>query len=153
MVQWPNLTSHIDMCIFYRIIIILLLILQLCPHKRLKWFFDVILSRLSHIAKFMEPTWGPPGSCRTQMGPMLAPWTLLSGISRSLRFGPNLVSKIMLVRIVLLANTEICRFIERWFFIYGNILYCLMNKICPTSCILTALLSNVRNIITLWDTL
>ena len=29
--------------------------------------------------KFMEPTWGPPGSCRSQMGPMFAPWTLLSG--------------------------------------------------------------------------
>ena len=31
------------------------------------------------IAKFMGPTRGPPGSCRPQMGPMLAPWTLLSG--------------------------------------------------------------------------
>ena len=30
-------------------------------------------------AKFIGPTWGPPGSCRPQMGPMLAPWTLLSG--------------------------------------------------------------------------
>ena len=28
----------------------------------------------------MEPTWGPPGSCRPQMCPMLAPWTLLSGL-------------------------------------------------------------------------
>ena len=27
----------------------------------------------------MGPTWGPPGSSRPQMGPMLAPWTLLSG--------------------------------------------------------------------------
>ena len=27
----------------------------------------------------MGPTWGPPGSCRPQMGPMLAPWTSLSG--------------------------------------------------------------------------
>ena len=26
----------------------------------------------------MGPTWGPPGSCRPQMGPVLAPWTLLS---------------------------------------------------------------------------
>ena len=26
----------------------------------------------------MGPTWGPPGSCRPQMGPMLAPWTVLS---------------------------------------------------------------------------
>ena len=35
---------------------------------------------LSQIAKSMGPTWGPPGSCRPQMGPMLAPWTLLSGV-------------------------------------------------------------------------
>ena len=35
----------------------------------------------SQIAKFMGPTWSPPGSCRPQMGPMLAPWTLLSGSS------------------------------------------------------------------------
>ena len=27
----------------------------------------------------MGPTWGPPGSCRPQMGPMLTPSTLLSG--------------------------------------------------------------------------
>ena len=33
----------------------------------------------SQIARFMGPTWGPPGSCRTQMGPMLAPRTLLLG--------------------------------------------------------------------------
>ena len=33
----------------------------------------------NQITKFMGPTWGPPGSCRPQMGPMLAPWTLLSG--------------------------------------------------------------------------
>ena len=32
----------------------------------------------TQIAKFMGPTWGPPGSCRPQMSPMLAPWTLLS---------------------------------------------------------------------------
>ena len=30
------------------------------------------------IAKFMGPTWGPPGYCRPQMGSLLAPWTLLS---------------------------------------------------------------------------
>ena len=28
----------------------------------------------------MAPTWGPPGSCRPQVDPMLATWTLLSGI-------------------------------------------------------------------------
>ena len=36
-------------------------------------------SFITQIAKFMGPTWGPPGSCRPQIGPMLAPWTLISG--------------------------------------------------------------------------
>ena len=27
-------------------------------------------------ARFMGPTWGPPGSCRPQMGPILAPMNL-----------------------------------------------------------------------------
>ena len=31
------------------------------------------------IAKFMGPTWGPPGTCRPKMGPMWSSWTLLSG--------------------------------------------------------------------------
>ena len=34
----------------------------------------------SPIARFMGPTWGPPGADRIQVGPMLAPWTLLCGI-------------------------------------------------------------------------
>ena len=34
--------------------------------------------KVTQITKFMGPTWGPPGSCRPHMGPMLAPWTLLS---------------------------------------------------------------------------
>ena len=37
------------------------------------------LQYCTQIKSFMGPTWGPPGSCRPQMGPMLAPWTLLSG--------------------------------------------------------------------------
>ena len=36
----------------------------------------VIKKIISSIAKFMGPTWGPSGSCRPQMGPMLVPWTL-----------------------------------------------------------------------------
>ena len=34
----------------------------------------------SLIARFVGPTWGPPGADRTQVVPMLAPWTLLSGL-------------------------------------------------------------------------
>ena len=37
-------------------------------------------AEISLIARFMGPTWGPSVSCWSQMGPMLAPWTFLSGI-------------------------------------------------------------------------
>ena len=43
----------------------------------------------SQITKFMGPTWGPTGSCRPQMGPMLAPWTLLSGLAPLLSTLPS----------------------------------------------------------------
>ena len=36
-------------------------------------------TRSSLIAKFMGPAWGPPGADRTQLGPMLVTWNLLSG--------------------------------------------------------------------------
>ena len=39
------------------------------------------LTTTSQIEKFMRPTWRPSESCRPQMGPMLAPWSLLSGYS------------------------------------------------------------------------
>ena len=39
------------------------------------------------IARFMGPTWGPSGADRTQVGPMLAPWTLLSGKSSLVHCG------------------------------------------------------------------
>ena len=58
-----------------------------CPTAR-SWWTDsgfirkdqIPMSAFSQIAKFMGPAWGPPGSCRPQMGPMLAPWTLLLGL-------------------------------------------------------------------------
>ena len=45
-----------------------------CLHER-----TAALIMTTQIARFMGPTWGPPGSCWPQMGPMLAPWTSLSG--------------------------------------------------------------------------
>ena len=39
---------------------------------------DQVSDETTLIARFMGPTWGPSGADRTQMGPMLAPWTLLS---------------------------------------------------------------------------
>ena len=43
---------------------------QLSPFK---------VNKITQIARFMGPIWGPPGSRRPQIGPMLASWTLLSG--------------------------------------------------------------------------
>ena len=37
------------------------------------------ISSAPQIARFTWPTWGPLGSCRPQVGPMWATWTLLSG--------------------------------------------------------------------------
>ena len=51
-------------------------------------FADVSTAELtcvtSLIARFLGPTWGPSGAYRTQVGPMLPPWTLLSGMIRLL---------------------------------------------------------------------
>ena len=50
------------------------------------------------IARFMGPTWGPPGTGRTQVGPMLSPWTLLSGIhSNMLQLLVDLFSPFMIL--------------------------------------------------------
>ena len=42
-------------------------------------FFSYPLNRNTPDSKVNGANRGPPGSCRPQMGPMLAPWTLLSG--------------------------------------------------------------------------
>ena len=39
----------------------------------------ILTTKSTLIARFMGPTWGPSGADRTQVGPMLVPWTLLSG--------------------------------------------------------------------------
>ena len=43
--------------------------------------FWAAATKVSLIARFMVSTWGPSGADRTQMSPMLAPWSLLSGMS------------------------------------------------------------------------
>ena len=40
----------------------------------------------SLITRFMGPSWGPPGDNRTQVGPMLAQWSLLSEIGSAWRW-------------------------------------------------------------------
>ena len=51
---------------------------------RLLWLFDIRLKFIfdicTQIAKFMAPTWGPPETCRPQMGPMLSHEPCYQGI-------------------------------------------------------------------------
>ena len=44
----------------------------------IKILWHSLCRKKSQITRFTWPTWGRPGSCRPQVGPMLAPWTLLS---------------------------------------------------------------------------
>ena len=43
--------------------------------------FSICATLDTPIARFLGPTWGLSGADRPQVGPMLASWTLLSGIS------------------------------------------------------------------------
>ena len=49
--------------------------------KLYPWSAYFFPKRTFLIARFMGPTWGPSGADRTQVGPILAPWTILSGIT------------------------------------------------------------------------
>ena len=67
--------------------------------------------------KFMWPTWGPPGSCQSQMGPMLAPWTLLSGYISAVRC---LKAMVIFSKACMVFNkTALYHFVTHW--------YCLMS--------------------------
>ena len=74
---WWCLTSHgvtcISMCFTYTSCITMYFVTSL-PHCH------QLQQANSLIAGFMGPTWGPAGADRTQLGPMLALWTLLSGL-------------------------------------------------------------------------
>ena len=41
--------------------------------------YSELFSMYTLIARFIRPTWSPSGAGRALVGPMLAPWTLLSG--------------------------------------------------------------------------
>ena len=84
------------------------------------------IGNYTQIAKFLKPTWGPPGSCRPQMNPMLAPWTLLLGYGQPITFfnplantfpGAALTLAIIRAPLLQLVNCAPCHslgFILKW---------------------------------------
>ena len=77
--------------------------------------WKMLLSQItSQIAKLMWPTWGQPGSCRPQMGPMLAPWTLLLLI---LMFGyQSPVNYTFFTIDEQISHRDKCCFMRQWFY-------------------------------------
>ena len=70
-VLWRHMSDHI--WLHYAKIELNVIIINVAEKQIL------LTSKCPQIARFMGPTWGPSGSCRPQVGPMLATWTLLSG--------------------------------------------------------------------------
>ena len=85
----------------------------------------------SHIARFMGPTWGPPGSCRPQMGPMLAPWTLLSGLFDATFLKSRFMSYkySLLMHCIKIKSRAKSLLNEQYVFVVGNISF-----LCVLSC-------------------
>ena len=76
------------------------------------------------IARFMGPTWGPSGADRTQVGPILASWTLLSGLP-TVYFKSWSRSEMLLV-----IMTCICMCIRFIFLFYMSIWYHIALLLC-----------------------
>ena len=60
---------------------VLIYLVDNVSHMTSRCTASISISVVSPISRFLGPTWGPPGDDRTQVGPVLAPWTLLSGVS------------------------------------------------------------------------
>ena len=75
-IGWAN--SQNDPCVWsdFWLFILFLSVWSLYGYS----FLTLLMWKPSQIARFIGPTWGPPGSSRPQMGPMLTPWILLSAI-------------------------------------------------------------------------
>ena len=71
----------------------------------------------SQIARFMGPPWCPFGADRTQVSPMLAPWTLLSGLFRDKQIIRSQTRKISFVRHISFRCPVVLKFCIE----YGNI--------------------------------
>ena len=67
--------------VFYDLLPLLDRICWKMPHRTIYYCSgSYIWALISLIARFLEPTWSPSGADRSQVGPMMAPWSLLSGL-------------------------------------------------------------------------
>ena len=74
------------------------------------------------IARFMGPIWGPSGADGTQVGPMLAPWTLLSGLLSSSLL---LLLLTRSVSVSLLSSLSLSSFFGQWPVVFFSVMHVL----------------------------
>ena len=82
--QYPLAGRNLVYCVNSSLFVFCIITLSQCAS-----FTESVLMNPTLIARFIGLTWGPSGADSTQVGPMLAPWILLSGICRdkSLHWG------------------------------------------------------------------
>ena len=91
-----------------------------------KFLSSLHLRIYSLVTRYMGPTWGPPGSCRPQMGPMLAPLILLSGLAPNgtkCRYTTNFVNSVLVDSLELNRYIADYKFIDVPFIVSLNIEY------------------------------
>ena len=78
-------------------------------NKRLFCFAGlVLLHGYTHLTKFVGPIWGPPGSCRPQMGPMMNLATRVAIIQSTSLKRPKNGKFIRVVDLVVTGKVEAC---------------------------------------------
>ena len=100
---------------------------------------------LSLIARFMGPTWGPSGADRTQVGPMLPPWTMVSGIGYEHHGEENQCELIFVLKLFIGCQTDIFMgivYCPRWFHYTHIALYIMMAPGAPAQGLRIKLPSN-----------
>ena len=95
----------------------------------LSWCDEILMAPL--ITRFMGPTWGPSGADRTQVGPMLAPWILLS---RSVQDGGISSALTILVPNHCMLWTQLWSVycVYQWTCLPSFVYTCLLTKFTPT---------------------
>ena len=74
-----NISIGSNGCMMYRKLLFIFILPSFSSSITMRPNIATKYSIPTQIANFMGPTWGPPGSCRPQMGHMLAPRTFYQG--------------------------------------------------------------------------
>ena len=105
------------------------------------------LIALTQITTSMGPTWGPPGSCRPQMGPVLAQWTFLSGKT------PGCLSTLLVQKLEYFGITRsVRRLIQCVFMSSAAMVLLMLDKHITSDIIMGAVASQITSLTIVYST-